>query len=374
MYDVAIVGGGLAGLSLSIQLAQRGYQVALLEKQIYPFHKVCGEYISMESWAFLERIGVPLSNWGLPIMKKINITDLKGKPYQFDLPLGGFGVSRYKLDETLYQIALQKGVQIFTNTKVAHINYTNDQFIIQSLDETITAKVAVGSFGKRSNMDIQWNRSFTRQKATPLKNYIGVKYHIYYPHITDIIALHNFHSGYCGISKIEDDKCCLCYLTIADNVKKNNNSISQMEQQVLYKNPQLKKIFTTADFLYNQPLTISQISFDKKTQIENHVLMIGDAGGMITPLSGNGMSMAMHGSKLACEVINAFLQQTIDRAEMERRYIINWNKQFTRRLYMGRIVQKLSGKKNTTAILLKAMKTFPGLANYVISSTHGEQF
>jgi len=48
-YDAAIIGGGLAGLALSIQLSKKGYRVILFEKEQYPFHKVCGEYISMES-------------------------------------------------------------------------------------------------------------------------------------------------------------------------------------------------------------------------------------------------------------------------------------------------------------------------------------
>ena len=66
-YDVAIAGGGLAGLALSIQLAKAGYAVIVLEKERYPFHKVCGEYISLESWNFLEELGLPLSDWGLPV-------------------------------------------------------------------------------------------------------------------------------------------------------------------------------------------------------------------------------------------------------------------------------------------------------------------
>ena len=53
IYDIAVVGGGLAGLSLSIQLAKAGYDVILFEKEKYPFHKVCGEYISLESWNFI---------------------------------------------------------------------------------------------------------------------------------------------------------------------------------------------------------------------------------------------------------------------------------------------------------------------------------
>ena len=56
-FDLAIVGGGLAGLSLSIQLARAGWQVVVFEKEFYPFHKVCGEYISMESRKFLTDVG-----------------------------------------------------------------------------------------------------------------------------------------------------------------------------------------------------------------------------------------------------------------------------------------------------------------------------
>ena len=58
LYDVAIAGGGLAGLALSIQLAKQGYRVILFEKESYPFHRVCGEYISNESWPFLESLGL----------------------------------------------------------------------------------------------------------------------------------------------------------------------------------------------------------------------------------------------------------------------------------------------------------------------------
>ena len=57
VYDLAIVGGGLAGLALAIQSARAGYQTVLFEKEKYPFHKVCGEYVSLESWDFLEELG-----------------------------------------------------------------------------------------------------------------------------------------------------------------------------------------------------------------------------------------------------------------------------------------------------------------------------
>ena len=75
--------------------------------------------------------------------------------------------------------------------------------------------------------------------------------------------------------------------------------------------------------LWKEPVVISQISFDKKNLIEDHVLMIGDAAGMITPLCGNGMSMALHASKIAAEQITKFLEGTISRELMEQNYYLN---------------------------------------------------
>jgi len=100
-YDIVISGGGLAGLSLSILLARTGWKVCVLEKETYPLHKVCGEYISMESWDFLCDLGLPLEKWNLPKIHRFQLTAPNGKFLSAELPLGGFGLSRYKLDAEL---------------------------------------------------------------------------------------------------------------------------------------------------------------------------------------------------------------------------------------------------------------------------------
>lgn len=371
---MAIVGGGLAGLSLSIQLATAGYKVGLFEKEKYPFHKVCGEYISMESWNFLEQLGLPLDKMNLPLVKKLIVSAPGGKKVESVLEPGGFGISRYLVDNELCKIARERGVEVFEETKVNDISFENDLFTVATTSFSIQAKTAAGTFGKRSNLDVKWNRDFVKQKPNKLNNYIGVKYHVRTTCPEETIALHNFENGYCGISKVEDDRYCLCYLTTARNLKANNNSIPEMERNVLQKNPFLRKIFSSSEFLYDSPLTISQISFDKKSQVEDHILMIGDASGMITPLCGNGMSMALRGSKIAFQVIDKFLQGKMSRNEMESEYAGRWNKTFSKRLRNGRMIQRLFGKKWTTDLFLSLVKPFPGLIKKLIRSTHGEAF
>lgn len=373
-FEIAIVGGGLAGLCLAIQCADAGYPIVLIEKEEYPFHKVCGEYISNESAPFLEQLGVPLYLWDLPNINQLKISAPNGKEYKFPLPLGGFGISRFKLDAYLFQLAISKGATILTHTKVQDIDFKTDGFELNTVEETFYSKIVVGSFGKRSNLDIGLSRPFAKARPNALNNFIGVKYHIQYPHPKEQIALHNFSDGYCGISQIENGNCCLCYLTTAKNLQKCGNSIPEMEEKILWKNPALKQIFNTAKFLYEKPLTISQISFQPKSQIENHILCVGDAAGMITPLCGNGMSMAMHGSKIAFQNIDHYFKNGQNRESLEKEYTHQWKQQFSSRVVLGRTIQHFFGNTQITSSFLQFMQLFPSLSKTIIQATHGKPF
>lgn len=376
---MAIIGGGLAGLALSIQLASVGRSVVLVEKETYPFHKVCGEYISLESWSFLISLGLPLDTLQLPIIDTLLLTSAGGKSFTTRLPLGGFGISRYALDAALAKLALEKGVALLEGTRAEEVSF-DGLFSLrlsaakESASRTLRAKVCCGAYGKRSNLDVKWKRGFLFRGDRRLENYIGVKYHIHAKWKDNIIGLHNFREGYCGISKIEGDRYCLCYMTKAEELKKSGNQISKLEENVLSQNPFLKSILTQGARDEAFPITISQISFSKKTQVENGVLMLGDAAGMIAPLCGNGMSMALHSSKLAAQVINQFLNGTVTRLEMETQYRRQWRARFARRLLVGRGIQRFFGKGRATDWFVGIFRTFPFLAKPVVKLTHGRPF
>jgi menaquinone-9 beta-reductase len=108
--------------------------------------------------------------------------------------------------------------------------------------------------------------------------------------------------------------------------------------------------------------------------VADHILFIGDAAGMITPLSGNGMSMALHGSKIAFRCIDAYLGGQIARHEMEQEYTDQWNGQFGRRLWTGRLLQRLFGSESRTNFLIHLLKPFPRLTAFLIRQTHGQPF
>jgi menaquinone-9 beta-reductase len=374
IYDTAIIGGGLAGLSLSILLARKGHTVILFEKEIYPFHKVCGEYISLESWDFICSLGLPLSEMNLPIIKELVVTAPDGTRLTHTLDLGGFGISRFTLDNALKDIALQSGVELVEGCKVESVDLNEDIFSLKTGKGNFNSRVCAGSYGKRSNLDIKWKRPFTLASKGKLNNYIGIKYHVQANLPENTIALHNFRDGYCGISKIEGDTYCLCYLTNAANLKRSNNSIAAMEKNILWENPFLREIFRTSTSVYTTPVSISQISFMQKTQVEDHVLMLGDAAGMIAPLCGNGMSMAMHSAKLAAGYVAQFLSGHTSRQQMETKYTRAWRKHFSGRLRTGRWIQRFFGKTAITNLFVKLMKRCPALTRDIVRRTHGKRF
>jgi menaquinone-9 beta-reductase len=373
-FEIGIIGGGLAGLALSIQLARAGRRVVLFEKEVYPFHKVCGEYISMESWDFLHRLGLDLEKLHPSKIHRLQFSGRNGKILEQSLPLGGFGISRHLLDSTLATIAKSVGVVILQNCRVTDLTFAREEFNITSQEGIYTVRIVAASYGKRSNLDIKWKRRFVANTRSKLNNYIGVKWHVRYPGFPrDTIALHTFDQGYCGLVKVENETYNLCYLTTAQNLQQAG-SIEQLEKLVLSQNPQLKQIFNGVEKLGKEPVTISQISFDQKSQIQDHVLMIGDAAGMIAPLCGNGMSMALQASLFAAEKIQLFLDGKIDRGEMESNYHKTWTHQFGQRLWMGRQLQRLLNRPFLTQSLISIATSFPGLMNWMIRQTHGKAF
>jgi flavin-dependent dehydrogenase len=378
LYDVAIIGGGLAGLSLSILLAREKYKVVLIEKEKYPFHKVCGEYVSLESWNFLKHLGLPLEQMNLPLIDSLQISAPGGAVFDTKLPLGGFGISRALLDSSLASIAKTNGVELLEQTKADYIIFDKNKFEIKisstSGVQQIGAAVCCAAYGKRSNIDIKWKRKFLGEHRKKPQNYIAVKYHLRIARKPNVIGLHNFRNGYCGISKIEGDYYCLCYLTTAEELKKAGNNISVLEKNLLYRNVLLEKLFTESTIIENFPITISQINFTKKTQIENNVIMIGDAAGTITPLCGNGMSMALHSSKICARLVSTFLKKDCTRDELNSRYKKQWNAHFSARLSAGRLIQHFFGQELVSRLFIQFFKIVPFMARNIIRRTHGKPF
>lgn len=367
-FEIIIIGGGLAGLCNAIHMSKFGKKVLLIEKNNYPKHKVCGEYISNEVLPYLAFLDINPFNFGAVKIKNFQLSTTNNKLISAKLPLGGFGISRYTLDLELSKKAIENGVTVLQDT-VIKINFKEDNFVVTTKENRVfTSKITIGTFGKRSSLDVALQRDFIKKKSP----YLGVKIHVKGKFAQDKVALHNFKGGYCGVSKVEKDVINLCYITNFSAFKKYQN-IDDFQKKVVYQNTFLKEIFSNSKAVFKQPLTISQISFESKNLIENHIIMCGDAAGMIHPLCGNGMSMAMQSAQIASKLILNYLEGTIlTRKELEKQYITQWKKEFGWRLKSGHFIAKLFRNDAIANFLLKVLQKFPFVLPIIIKQTHGK--
>ena len=366
--NIVIIGGGLAGLCASIHLADQASLVTLIEKNNYPKHKVCGEYISNEVLPYLNSLGFNPFEFGAKKISEFELTTRSNRRIIAKLPLGGFGMSRYQMDYQLFLLAKSKGVNVIKDTVISSA-FQNNEFIITTKGSGVfTADLVIGSYGKRSNLDVEMQRDFIKRKSP----YLGVKMHVSGNFPESKVALHNFKGGYCGVSKVENNHINLCYITSYESFKQYKD-LYEFQEQVLFENDQLKEIYQQTTPKFEKPLSISQISFETKAAVENHILMCGDSAGMIHPLCGNGMGMAIRSAQLVSLCIIDYLQGEIpDRSTLEMVYKRKWRSNFSFRLKVGHTIAYLFRQDRVAAFLMNVLRVFPILIPQIIKMTHGK--
>ena len=363
-YDIIIAGGGLSGLTAAI-LFSREHNVLFIDPDAYPRHKMCGEYLSNEVIDFLKTLGIDLDKESPINLDKLQFTALNHKPLSCKLPQGGKGISRYYLDHLLYQKAIEKAT--FLQDKVLEVSFEASAFLVRTTTQELRCKQFLMATGKRSLLDKRLERDFIQQKSP----WLAVKMHYQYEMDEKLVELHNFEGGYAGVSKVENGHVNLCYLASYDSFKKHKN-VTDFNNEVLAKNKFLNVFLKKAQPVWEQPITISQISFEKKKPVENHIVMLGDTAGLIHPLCGNGMAMAIHSAKIAYEELLPFLKNQITRTEALENYTVTWKKTFQKRLKIGRILQGILLHRSYTRFGLWLLRRFPFLLSTIIKSTHGK--
>jgi flavin-dependent dehydrogenase len=369
-HDAIVIGGGLAGCSAALHLARRDHRVLLLEKGTYPKHKLCGEFLSPEVQGLCDGLGVldGMQAAGAHPIRHARVTTADGMTFESDLPGTALGLSRYRLDELLFEHARAAGVDGRTSARVRSVEGALDEgFVVSTRDASFRGRVVLGAYGKRGLLDRTLERDFLQERSP----FVAFKAHFEGVSLPGQIELHAFEGGYCGLSHVEDERVNVCWIAREEALTAAGGQPEAMMAHALAENDALADRLGRMRRVSDTFHAISQISLARKAPFERDVCMIGDTAGMIAPLCGDGMAMALHSATLAVPPASDFLDGHITASDFRTRYTQAWSRDFSRRMQVGRWAHHGYIRPLLANTAVQLCRLVPALGRWVIRATRG---
>jgi len=290
--DVAIVGAGPGGSTLAALLARRGFSVALIDRDAFPRDKLCGEFLSYDALPIVESLGIDLGD--APHIARCRVVG-RVRNYEFDFPHPARGVSRMRLDEALHRCAVNAGAQAITETATS---VSRDSVAFEG--GIVRARVVAGAWGRWGRFDQQLERAFVRDRSH--RNF-GFKRHYRGDGAKGVIELYSFSHGYLGVSDVEDGITNICGLVHAQRLQGHKGKWDSFVETIRAEERPLEEMYARYEPAQDGFLSSEPVIFRSRSAVEEGIFMIGDASGVIDPLTGNGMAMAMQSALVASKFI-----------------------------------------------------------------------
>jgi flavin-dependent dehydrogenase len=359
--DVAIIGAGPAGSTLASLLAARGRSVALIDRDVFPRDKLCGEFLSYDALPLVEQLGVDVATHGAPSIDHCRLVGSR-RIYAFDFPKPARGVSRLLLDDLLLRAAIARGA-LAMQGRTASTLAANEVTLADG--SRVRARVIAGAWGRWGRFDQQLARAFVRDRAH--RNF-GFKRHYRAAAGGDgVIELHAFRRGYLGVNEVEGGITNVCGLVHASRLAQHKGRWDTFVEQIRDEAPRLETLYAGLAPAQDGFLSSEPVIFRARSAVEEGIFMVGDASGVLDPLTGNGMAMAIQSAYLAAPFIEQALS---DRTSAENGYRNAHHKTFAPRIAWSRRIAFLLSRPALLDLALTALRS-RAVGRFLLRKTRG---
>lgn len=377
-HDVVILGAGPAGSTLAAVLGRLGWDVVLLERRNFPHHKVCGEFLSPESQASLQAMGLHAMVAGLKpaLITRAKLVSPAGIAVQTTLPGCAWGLSRFALDDTLARAAQKYGVDLRSNITATAIHQTTGGFEValrsRSGAETIQARAVIAACGRYSVSGLppyrQSNQAQLR-RSQQSRALIGVKCHYEGMVMPAQTELFFFPGGYAGINRIEGGRVNLCLLTTPAAFARAGQSIGAICQAVARWNPALGRRLAGGHILPETGVAVAPVDLNRPASPWAGVPCLGDTAVMIPPLCGDGIAMALRSAELCASLAHGFLQEHLSLTDWQAAYQTSWHAEFDRPVRVGRMLQAILNRPLLSDAFMGLGRLMPWFVTTLVQAT-----
>ena len=303
MYDIVIIGGGISGAVLGKFLKQ-DYKVLILEKRNYEddknkYIKSCGGLLAHEAQASLSKLGYCLPKEALvtPQVFYVKVFDLDNNIEKFYYK-NYINLDRENFDNFLLS-EVRKGVDI--KKDVLYKKYTeiekgySVEFIENGEVKKVEAKIIIGADGANSLIRKSlYMKELDKQYLTIQRIYKFDKKISYHGAIFDS-EINDFYSWFIP----KEGK-----LILGTALKKEKNAKAKLDK---LERKMIEKGFDLSNPLYDEGTFINKPKIGEFYPGKGDVLLVGEAAGLISPSSSEGISFAIRSGYLLAMALNESL-------------------------------------------------------------------
>ncbi|MDW3647444.1 MAG: geranylgeranyl reductase family protein [Bacteroidia bacterium] len=371
-FDVAIAGAGPGGVAAALKLAETDLSVILLEKDVFPRDKICGDALSGKVLDALRMIdpsykeslyqfSEKLDTWGIrffaPNKRALDIPFYSKRTAESRSP--GFISKRIAFDSFLFKLIQEKkNIQIKQNFKVQEARRESGKICLSNGKEDIQAKIVIAADGAQSRL----SKLLADEKMDKKHHSAGIR--AYYKGVKgfneeNFIELHYLKDllpGYLWIFPLDKDMANVGLGMLSEHVSKHKINLKSKLHELIENHPHLKERFEDAEMVdsikgFGLPLG----SKKRKISGDNYML-VGDAASLIDPFTGEGISNAMMSGIFAAE----WAQKSISDQDQSSSFFQKYDAEVYRRL----------GKELDLSYKMQKLVRFPWLFNFIVNKAN----
>jgi len=355
-FDMIVVGAGPAGSACAVVAARAGAKVLLLEKDRFPRHKVCGEFVSPES---LQLLAWLLEGEGFLDRPEISHARVFSAGARSSLPMvpAARSIPRFDLDAALLHAARRAGAKTGENAGVRQIEpcqvESGEPFRVKTAETALTARAVVNATGR-------WSELTEHSPGKKSHRWIGLKGHFYEAGPPRSVDLYIFDGGYCGVQPVSENAINACAMVRAD--------AARSLQEVFSRQPELWQRSRDWEPLF-PAITTSPLYFRRPQTDSRGMLLAGDAAAFIDPFAGDGISLALHSGSLAAKSLVPFFQGADSLEHARTRYHTAYMKQFAPAFRNAARVRMMFSASSPVRSLLVRLAGLPPFARALVRGT-----
>lgn len=368
--DVCIIGAGPGGAATALKLSYMGIPCVLIDKANFPRDKVCGDAISGKVTTLLNRLDPQIlprfdaqaqqtDVWGLTFVSpngKVIKLPFKQNSNKHRDAAPGYVSKRLEFDNFLIEeVKRRSNINLFLETAIAKIERSQNGYWLE--DEKgmfqVACKILIDASGAHS--------SFSRKEAGLEKdlNHHAGAVRAYYKnvkglHPDNFIELHfvkELTPGYFWIFPLPNGEANVGVGMRSDIIKKRKVKLRKMLDYIVEEHPKFKDRFVDASRAgkvqgYGLPLGSKTRSISG-----DHYMLVGDAGHLIDPLTGEGIGNAFYSGFIAAEQAEQCLLKNDFSASFMKAYDVR--------------VKRVLGSEMKLSYKMQRMASYPFLVNLI---------